>query len=354
MKRIVSQKLFNIVDQFETEGKLITIQPYGEGHINHTFLVATDKKRYILQKINEYVFPDVDGLMRNICGVTEHLKNKNIETLSMVRAKNGKYYVREGEPYRLYVFNENTVTIQSIPNARVFKNIGYAFGAFQNQLADYDATTLIEVIPDFHNTPKRFEKFEKSLKADAVGRAKFCKNEIKFILDRKDTLSKVTDGIKDGSIPLRVTHNDTKINNILVDAHTGDARAVIDLDTIMPGSLLYDFGDSIRSGAATAAEDEMDLTKVGIDLKLFKAYAEGFYDAVKENITAREKELLPYSVYLMTFEVGIRFLTDYLDGDKYFSIDYEEHNLVRARNQIQMVSEIEKNFDKMTEIIESL
>ena len=354
MNKALDKKLFKIVDNFSIEGKVISIQPYGEGHINHTFIVTTDKKRYILQSINDYVFPDVDGLMNNICGVTEHIKSKGAETLAIVYTKDGKKYVRDGEPYRIFEFNENTITLQTVSDARVFKNIGYAFGTFQKQLADYDATTLVEVIPDFHNTPKRFRDFEKVLKADAVGRAKLCKNEIKFILDRKDTLSKVTDGIKDGSIPLHVTHNDTKINNILVDAITGVARAVVDLDTVMPGSMLYDFGDAVRFGAATAREDESDLSKVNIDLKLFKAYAEGFYSAVKESITEKEKDLLVYSVYLMTFEVGMRFLTDYLDGDKYFNTAYEDHNLVRAKNQLKMVKEIENNFDEMSEIVNRL
>ena len=354
MNKKPNKKLFSITEKFLSGEKVISIQPYGEGHINHTYIVTTDKKRYILQTINEYVFPDIDGLMNNICSVTEHLDGKGAETLSIIHTKDGRSYVRDGEPYRLFAFNENTITLQTISDERVFKNIGYAFGAFQNQLADFDATTLVEVIPDFHNTPKRFDNFVKALNADSCDRAKVCKNEIQFVLDRKDTLNKVTEGIKDGSIPLRVTHNDTKINNILVDAVTGAARAVVDLDTVMPGSLLYDFGDAVRFGAATAREDEADLNKVDISLRLYKAYAEGFYSAVKESITAKEKELLAYSVYLMTFEVGMRFLTDYLDGDKYFSINYEGHNLIRAKNQLKMVKEIENKFDEMEEIIKGL
>jgi len=350
----LNNKLFKIIDKFVIEGKVLSIKPYGEGHINHTFLVTTEKKRYILQRINDYVFPDVEGLMSNICGVTGHLKAQGVETLSVVYTKSGDKYIKDGEPYRLYEFNENTVTYQSITDETVFRNIGYAFGSFQNQLSDYDAKTLVEVIPGFHDTPKRFESFLKALSSDVKNRAKTCAEEINFVMDRKETLSKITDGIKDGSIPLRVTHNDTKINNILVDAETGVARAVVDLDTIMPGSLLYDFGDSIRSGAAVAKEDETDQNKITIDLGLFKAYSEGFYSAVKASLTEREKELLPYSVYLMTIELAIRFLTDYLAGDPYFKIEYEDHNLVRARNQIKMVKEIEKNKEKMTEIVNAL
>ena len=349
-----NNKIFNILDKFLIEGKILSITPYGEGHINSTFLVETDKRKYTLQRINDYVFPNVEGLMNNICGVTAHLAKKGVETLPIVYTKEGKTYVYDGEPYRVYDYLENTITYQSIPNARIFENIGAAFGAFQNQLADYDASTLVEVIPDFHNTPKRFENLEKALSADVKNRARSCVEEIRFFFERKNTLSKVVDGLKDGSIPLRVTHNDTKINNILMDKTTGKARAVIDLDTIMPGSLLYDFGDAVRFGANTAAEDEPDLDKIKIDFELFKAYAKGFCGALKGSITEKEKELLPYSVYLLTIEVAIRFLTDYLMGDVYFRIDCEDHNLIRAKSQIQFVKEIEKNMDKMSEIIKEL
>ena len=350
----MDEKLLIVMNEFPTEGKILSIEPYGEGHINATYLVVTDKKRYILQKINNYVFPDVEGLMNNICGVTEYLQSKGIETLTVIRTKNGDKYLSGKEPFRLYAFIENTITLQSVKDANVYKNIGYAFGTFQNQLAGYNAKTLVEVIPNFHNTPKRFENFKNSLKADVKGRAKDCEEEIKFILDRKDTLSKITDGIKGGSLPLRVTHNDTKINNILIDDKSGEARAVIDLDTIMPGWLLYDYGDSLRTGAAKAKEDEKDGNKIGIDLGLYKAYTEGFYSAVKNSLTKKEKELMPYSAYLMTIETAIRFITDYLDGDVYFHTAYEGHNLVRARNQIQMAKSIEENSDKMKEIIDSL
>ncbi|MBO4251925.1 MAG: aminoglycoside phosphotransferase family protein [Clostridia bacterium] len=349
-----NNKTFNLLDRFLIEGKILSIKPFGEGHINLTFLVETDKKKYILQRINDYVFSDVEGLMNNIYSVTAHLHKKGVETLPIVLTKDGKTYIYDEEPYRVYEYIDNTTTYQSIPNARIFENIGAAFGAFQNQLADYDATTLVEVIPDFHNTPKRFENLEKAISADVKHRARSCVEEIKFFFERKNTLSKVVDGLNDGSIPLRVTHNDTKINNILMDATTGEARAVIDLDTIMPGSLLYDFGDAVRFGANTAAEDERDLTKIGFDLELFKAYAKGFCGALKGSMTEKEKELLPYSVYLLTIEVAIRFLTDYLMGDVYFRIDYEDHNLIRAKSQIQFVKEIEKNMEKMSQIVKEL
>lgn len=350
----MNNMIFNLLDKFLIEGKILSISPYGEGHINQTYLVETDKRRYILQRINDYVFPDVEGLMGNIRGVTEHLKKKGIETLSIVYTKEGKTYLNQSVPYRVYEYIENTTTFQSIPDERVFENIGRAFGAFQNQLADFDAKTLVEVIPDFHNTPNRFIKFEDALTKDVKNRSRSCAEEIKFLFDRKDTLGKVIEGLKDGSIPLRVTHNDTKINNILMDSKTGEARAIIDLDTIMPGSMLYDFGDAIRSGAITAKEDEKDLSKIGINLNLFKAYAKGFCDALKHSITEKEKELLAYSVYLLTIEVAIRFLTDYLMGDVYFKIDYEDHNLIRAKAQIKYVKEIERNMKTMEEIVKGI
>ena len=350
----MDKNLTEIANKFAIDGEILNVTPYGEGHINATYLVETSGKRYILQRINDYVFPDVNGLMNNICGVTRYLMDKGVETLSVVYTKTGAPFYKDEKYYRVYDFIENTVTLQSVTDKKIFKNIGYAFGAFQNQLAGYDAKSLVEVIPHFHDTPKRYDNFIAALNEDVEERARTCAEEIQFMLDRKDTLSKITSGLQDGSLPLRVTHNDTKINNILVDAESGKARSVIDLDTVMAGSMLYDFGDSIRTGAATAKEDESDLSKVGIDLGLFKAYAEGFCSAVKTSITAKEKELIPYSVYLMTFEVGIRFLTDYLAGDVYFHTAYSNHNLVRARNQIKMVKEIEKNMDKMAEIIKAL
>lgn len=343
-----------IVEKFAIEGDVQSIAPYGEGHINLTLLVTTDKKRYIMQKMNPNVFPDAEGLMNNICGVTKHLQARGIETLVVVPTLDGEPYLRGEVGYRIYDFIENTVTYQKVTDKEVFKNSGAAFGEFQNYLAEYDASTLVEVIKRFHDTPNRFANFKAALEADAFGRAKDCKPEIDFVLSHADTYGTVMAGLADGTIPLRVTHNDTKLNNILMDADTGKARAVIDLDTIMPGSMLFDFGDSIRFGASTAAEDEQDLSKVHFDIELFRAYAEGYCGAVKDSITAREAELLPYGSYLMTIECGMRFLTDYLSGDTYFATKYEGHNLVRARTQIKLAGEIEASFDKMGEIIKEI
>ena len=344
----------SIAEQFCLIGDVLDIAPYGEGHINLTLLVTTSEKRYIMQKMNTRVFPDSDGLMSNICGVTEHLKARGIETLSVVPTKSGAPYLKGDECYRVYDFIENTVTYQTASSIEVFRNSGKAFGEFQNYLAQFDASKLTEAIKQFHDTPKRFRDFKAALQADAFDRAKECKEEIEFILSHENTYSIAMDGLKDGSLPLRVTHNDTKLNNILMDEKTGQARAVIDLDTIMPGSMLFDFGDSIRFGASTAAEDEKDLSKVHFDINLFKAYAEGYCGAVKNSITKREAELLPYGSYLMTIECGMRFLTDYLSGDTYFATKYAGHNLVRCRTQIRLASEMEAQFKEMGKIIDEI
>lgn len=341
----------SVAEQFCLVGEVTNIEPYGEGHINLTLLVTTTEKRYIMQKMNTRVFTDSDGLMANICGVTEHLTARGIETLNVIPTKDGESYLKGEECYRVYAFIENTVTYQKVTDKEIFKNSGKAFGEFQNYLAEFDASKLTETIKRFHDTPKRFADFKASLMADVCDRAKDCQPEIYFILTHENTYGKVMEGLADGSLPLRVTHNDTKLNNILMDAESGRARAVIDLDTIMPGSMLFDFGDSIRFGASTAAEDEQDLDKVHFDIELFRAYAEGYCSAVKDSITAREAELLPYGAYLMTIECGMRFLGDYLAGDTYFATKYPEHNLVRARTQIRLASEMEKRFDEMGKII---
>ena len=325
---------------FPLEGDPRTVAPYGEGHINVTYLVVTDRKRYILQKMNRNVFPDSDALMQNISRVTAHLEAKGIETLHVVRTNSGESYYRGEDAWRVYDFIEDTVTYQTAPDHRIFAAAARAFGQFQRHLADFEAGTLSDAIPHFHDTPHRFEAFCRAVEADSCDRAKGAEAEIAFFLARKDTFSRVRDGIADGTIPLRVTHNDTKLNNILMDAATGEARAVIDLDTVMPGSLLYDFGDAIRFGASTAKEDEEDLSRVHFDIDLFRVYAEGYCDAVRDTLTPREAELMWYGAYLMTAECGMRFLTDYLSGDTYFRTHYPTHNLVRARTQIRLASEM--------------
>lgn len=347
------QEYKNAAEQFLLVGDITDIRPYGEGHINKTLLVTTTQKRYILQKMNTKVFSNPDSLMKNICYVTEHLRSRGVETLHVVPTKTGASFLKLSldECYRVYDFIESTVTYQTVPDQKIFYNSGKAFGEFQNYLSEFNAALLTETIPHFHDTPKRFKDFEETLKLDKCGRVKTCQQEIEFILSHKDSLHQVVEGLRDGSIPLRVTHNDTKLNNILMDAETKEARAVIDLDTIMPGSMIYDFGDSIRFGASTAAEDEKDLDKVHFDITLFETYFRGYYEAVKESITEKELNLLPYGAYLLTIECGMRFLTDYLMGDTYFATKYTDHNLVRCRTQFKLAKEMEENLEEMKKII---
>lgn len=329
----------------------VSITPYGEGHINNTMMVITSEKRYILQRINNSIFKSPENVMNNIYYVTKHLANSGVETLNIILTTDGEpFFKSESGYFRMYDFIENTVTYNETPSPEVMNVAGRAFGDFQNSLAGFDTTLLKDIIPDFHNTPKRYKNFENAVSADAFGRLASCKAEVDFVNDRKDTFSKVTDALNKKEIPERITHNDTKLNNILLDRDTNKARAIIDLDTIMPGSMLYDFGDSIRFGASTAAEDEKDLDKVHFDIDLFAAYANGFVSALKESITEKELELLPYSAYLMTMECGMRFLTDYLENDVYFKTAYAEHNLVRCRTQFKLASEMEKQFDEMLAI----
>ncbi len=336
--------------------------PYGNGHINDTYLA--ENKNYIIQKINTNVFKDPEGLMNNICSVTEFLKEKIIaeggdperETLTVIKTKDGKnYYVsKDGNCYRVYYFVKNSLTIELPENPEQLYRAAKGFALFQKRLADFDASTLTEPIKDFHNTPQRFKNLEKAIAEDKAGRASSVKNEIEFALAQKDWISTVEDGLCDGSIPLRVIHGDTKCNNILFDEKTKDALCVIDLDTVMAGSMLYDFGDALRIGASSSSEDEQDLNKVDFDLEYFEAFARGFAEECRGVLNQKEIDLLPLSVKLMTYECGIRFLTDYLEGDTYFKIHREGHNLDRARAHFKLVRAIDEKTPKMKGIIEKI
>jgi N-acetylhexosamine 1-kinase len=293
--------------------------------------------------------------MENILNVTEHLKKKGILSLSVVKTLDSKSMAYVGEEcYRVYDFIDDALTYQRVETKEIFRNAGYSFGQFQNALDDFDASLLHETIANFHNTPKRYENFLKAVEENKSGRLGECQNEVNFVKERSNTYSLIADALVDKSIPLRVTHNDTKLNNILMDPKTNEGKAIVDLDTVMPGSMLYDFGDSIRFGASTAVEDERDISKVHFDISLFKAYSEGYLSALKDKITEKERELLPYSAYLMTMECGMRFLTDFLDGDVYFATKYPEHNLVRCRTQFALAGEMEKSFDEMSEIVKNV
>lgn len=358
-----------VLSCFDFEGKLLEIEKFGSGHINTTYLAKyeSDNKiiSYVIQEVNTNVFKNIDALMGNVFAVTSFLREKikenggdpDRETLNYMKTTEGDLYYRSADEkcYRAYRFVDNSKCCDSVSSAEIFEKSGLAFGRFQKYLSDFPATTLVETIPDFHNTIWRFEnEFLPAVKADKAGRAEQCRNEIEFVMNRKNDCCRFTDLIAKGEIPIRVTHNDTKLNNVLFDNDSDEAICVIDLDTVMPGLALYDFGDSIRFGANTCAEDEKDTSKIAIDLDYFKAYAQGFLKEAGESFTQTEKDNLAFSAKLMTLECGMRFLTDYLNGDTYFRTAYPKHNLVRAKDQLALVADMEKHMDEMESIIKSL
>ena len=350
-----------IADQFQLQGRAVDAQPHGGGHINDTFLVKTDTgSQYILQRINTGIFKDVDALMNNILLVTDFLKKKiagaggdpERETLSVVPVKDGSALCRDGDDcWRVYPFIERAVTLQTCENQEQFEASAGAFGHFQKLLADFPAETLQETIPNFHNTKSRYRDFEAAVAGDVCGRAAGVQEEIAFVRARKYFASVLMDMQERGELPLRVTHNDTKLNNVLFDGETMRSLAVVDLDTVMPGLSVNDFGDSIRFGATYAAEDETDLEKVQFELSLFECYTRGFLGECGALLTENEKKMLPVGAIMMTFECGMRFLTDYLNGDTYFKIHRENHNLDRCRTQFKLVRDMEAAREQMDEAV---
>ncbi len=359
-----NQEIIDVCRLFGIDGEPYELEVMHDGHINTTYLAIfkTDDglKKYLVQGINTHVFKNPEELMDNIVGVTTFLRKKikenggdeNRETLTFIKAVDGKYYYYHNNScWRIYHYVDNSHTINIIESPEVFENAGKSFGAFQKHLSGYPMENLYEIIKDFHNTPKRLAALETSVAADVKGRVASVKDEIEFAMSRKADTETVLKLYEDGLIPLRVTHNDTKLNNILFDNDTNESICIIDLDTIMPGFSLYDFGDAIRFGGNTAAEDETDLSKVQLSLELFESYAKGFLSVCAPALTKAEVEHLAFSAKLMTLECGIRFLTDYLDGDVYFRTAHEGHNLERARNQFKLVSEIENNLEAMDKIV---
>ena len=364
MKPVTEPILCAAASAFDFGGPMVCDpHHYGEGHINDTFVVwrADHTKRFVLQRINTDTFTDPAGLMENICGVTRHLRTKiqaeggdpGRECLNVIPTLSGAaYYIdSEGNAWRAYDFVENTVCLQQVGCEADFRTVAETLGKFQNQLADYPASTLHETIARFHDTPNRYANFEKALAADALGRAKTIAPEIAFIHAREKDCHVLLDQLAAGEIPLRVTHNDTKINNVLLDEATGKGICVIDLDTVMPGLSAYDFGDSIRTGANDCAEDEPDQSKVHFDLHLYEVFAKGYLSTAGSTMHTAEKKSLAWGAKLMTLECGIRFLTDYLEGDHYFHIARPNHNLDRARTQFTLVRQMEDVFDQMTAIV---
>ena len=360
----IDNDIVRVCRYFGIKGEAVSQSCFTDGHINTTQLVVFNHngvlKKYLLQGINTHVFKNPEELMENIVNVTSYLREKirdnggdpDRETLTFLKAENGKYYYNDCDRcWRIYNFIDNSHTCNKIENKKLFENVGRSFGNFQRYLTDYPMHTLNDTIRDFHNTPKRFDNLEKAIENDAFSRADSVKDDIAFAMKRRSQADRLLRLYREGLIPLRVTHNDTKLNNILFDDDTDEGICVIDLDTIMPGFSLYDFGDAIRFGANTTKEDDDNLDNVKISLELFESYTEGFLSASAKALTMAEVENLAFSSMLMTLECGVRFLTDYLDGDVYFKTSYDAHNLVRARNQFRLVSEIEKHLDDMNDIV---
>ena len=345
-----------VLKAFSLDSKPVSCERYGCGHINVTYLVVTESgRRYILQKINNNIFKDVPGLMGNIAAVTKYLRKLISDprgVLTLVPTTDGADYLQyeDGSFWRVYDFVEQSICLQAPESADDFYQSAVAFGAFQQQLKDFPAETLCEVIPNFHNTVDRYRIFREALAADVCGRAASVKAEIEFALAREEEAGTLVNMLSEGKLPLRVTHNDTKLNNVMLDEATRKPLCVIDLDTTMPGLSLYDFGDSIRFGAATAAEDEKDLDKMVMDIKLFETYTKGFLSACP-GLTQNERDMLPMGAKLMTLECGVRFLTDYLSGDTYFRTHYEGQNLDRCRTQFKLVADMESKWDEMKRIV---
>ena len=351
--------------EFPFSGRLTEIVPYGSGHINDTYRVTCQKEdhaveRYIIQRINTNIFK-ADELMENISGITEWMKKKiqadggdpARETLNIVKTKDGAAYYQDedGSCWRAYIFIERATSYNMVEKPDDFYQCGLAFGRFQQMLSDYPAGTLHEAIPDFHNTVKRFRDFKHAVEQDACGRRAAAAGEIRFVEEREEQAGVLCRMRESGELPVRVTHNDTKLNNIMIDDDTRKAICVIDLDTVMPGLAAYDYGDSIRFGASTALEDETDLSKVTCDMELFRLYTRGFLEGCAGRLTAKETEMLPMGAWMMTYECGMRFLADYLEGDVYFKIDYPSHNLDRARNQFKLVRDMEEKMGIMNQIV---
>ncbi|MBP3636846.1 MAG: aminoglycoside phosphotransferase family protein [Clostridia bacterium] len=347
----------SILALYQLDSAVTLARPYGDGHINDTYRVETESgRRYILQRLSPAAFSEPEKVMQNVSRVTAFLReairrrggDPERETLRIIPMADGKEYLMADDGcWRMYGFIGDTKTYQQAENEAVFREAGRAFGRFMRDLADYPADTLHETIPRFHDTENRLAAFKAAVEENRAGRAGQVQAEIAFVLERGCRAGELLKA----SLPLRVTHNDTKLNNVLMNAADSKALCVVDLDTVMPGLCAYDFGDAIRFGANTAAEDEQDLTKVNFSLPMFKAYAEGYLGEAGSMLTAAEIASLPLGAWMMTYECGMRFLTDFLNGDTYFHIAYRQHNLVRARNQFTLLADMERQADGMHGIV---
>ena len=342
----------------------VTAEPFGNGHINRTYVVSLEGRaqRYILQQINHHVFLHPDQVQENILAVTEHLRRKILldggdpdrETLRVIPARDGKLSFTDdgGNWWRLFPMIENTFSLDLPDTPETFENCGRAFGLFQRRLDDFPAESLHETIPHFHDTPWRMEQLKKAARADRMGRLKEAREELEFCLAQESWAGRLMEGLRAGTLPLRVTHNDTKLNNVMMDAATGEPVCVVDLDTVMPGLVACDYGEAIRTGASTAPEDERDLGRIGLSLPLTRAYTRGFLRALGNTLSREEILSLPWGARTMMLEDGVRFLTDYLDGDRYFAVHRPRHNLERARAQLTLLRRTLERWEEMLAAVE--
>ncbi len=362
---IIEDKLPSTIDEileaYGLSDKMSEWHMIHTGHINRTYAITLNSgEQRLLQMINVNVFKNPIELMDNAMRVTEHIRKKieaeggdpSRETLSVFFTKDGKncFFDSKGECWRFYNFVDNAFSYNIIENDEIFYRAGAAFGKFQSQLADFPGETLYDTIPFFHNTYKRFLNLKDSAEKNASGRKDNVLAELEFAFAREEDTKVIVDLIEKGEIPVRVTHNDTKLNNIMFDNDTNEAICIVDLDTVMPGSALYDFGDAIRFGASTAAEDEKDLSKVSMDINLYEKYVKGYLSTAGKSLNEKEIEYLPFSAKLLTLECGMRFLADYIDGDIYFGTAYPEHNLDRCRTQFKLVADMESKMDEMMRV----
>ena len=344
-----------LANSFVLRGNAISAQEFGSGHINSTFKVTTDQgAEYVLQKINKYVFRDPVRLMGNASDVTDFIRKKVDDprlALHFLKTHAGRYYHRDrqGEFWRMYDF-VGGFCLDTPESDEDFYQSALAFGRFQELLSDFPAETLFETIPEFHNTVDRYRLLRASVEADPCGRVASVRGELAYLEKMEEKACRLQKMRESGELPLRVTHNDTKLNNVLLDKNTRKSLCVLDLDTVMPGLSVYDFGDAVRFGAATAAEDEPDYTKMELDLHLFEVFTRGFLEAAT-SLTDREVQMLPQGAQTMTLELATRFLKDYIDGDLYFKTAYPEHNLIRARTQIKLAADMEKKWEEMSRIV---
>jgi Ser/Thr protein kinase RdoA (MazF antagonist) len=359
--------LKDIFEHFAADGSYLNGEPYGSGHIHDTFRITTiepDKDDYILQRLNKKIFTNIPELQHNIERVTVHLRNKlgcipgsdiKRECLTLIPSKDGNTWFTdsEGNFWRMYIFISNHHSYNLVDSPDKAYEGGKAIGRFQAMLADMPGGPLFETIPWFHNIEKRLEAFSAKIKEDPAGRVSSVRYEIDQILNRADEMKIILRLGREGAIPLRITHNDTKFNNILLDEND-KALCVIDLDTVMPGYVHYDFGDAIRTATNTASEDENDLSKVRMDIGLFKAYSEGYLSETVETLNEAEKEYLAFAPRLITYTIAVRFLTDFIDGDNYFKIHHKLHNLQRTMAQLRLVMSMEEQYEAMRSIIRKL